>query len=315
MIFRCLPKARAELTTKPLLGCSFIPGTNSFRTAWAIQFIPCVFLLAGLPFLPRSPRWLAKVGRVDEAIEILARIQAGGDVNDPLVVAEWEEITTILAAERGKKSPGLPSVRRLLSWCFWAYPDVFLYRFPIRKRNIDSQFWAAGQQGWRRFVKNGMWKRTFAGMSVQAWQQLSGANVCLHPVDGWNLYLIHSTGYDILRRLYFRYGGPNRKHRSHFLRHPIRHFHHRHSRHVLFHRCDRSQASSHLRSRWHGHLHVCCRRCVGLLWHDASERSQWKCQCQGAGQGTACKHRHRFLLSPRAYIFHHLGAHRLGLRR
>ena len=58
--------------------------------------------MAGLPFLPRSPRWLAKVGRIDEAIEILARIQAGGDVNDPLVVAEWEEITTILAAERGK---------------------------------------------------------------------------------------------------------------------------------------------------------------------------------------------------------------------
>ena len=83
-------------------GCSFIAGTKSFRTAWAIQFIPCVFLLAGLPFLPRSPRWLAKVGRVDEAVEILARIQAGGDVNDPLVVAEWEEITTILAAERGK---------------------------------------------------------------------------------------------------------------------------------------------------------------------------------------------------------------------
>ena len=91
-------------------GCSFIAGTNSFRTAWAIQFVPCVFLLAGLPFLPRSPRWLAKVGRVDEAIEILARIQAGGDVNDPLVVAEWEEITTILAAERGKRSSTLPSM-------------------------------------------------------------------------------------------------------------------------------------------------------------------------------------------------------------
>ena len=90
--------ARTDLSS----GCSFIAGTNSFRTAWAIQFIPCVFLLAGLPFLPRSPRWLAKVGRVDEAIEILARIQAGGDVNDPLVVAEWEEITTTLAAERGK---------------------------------------------------------------------------------------------------------------------------------------------------------------------------------------------------------------------
>ncbi|MDI1487328.1 MAG: hypothetical protein OHK93_006597 [Ramalina farinacea] len=103
-------------------GCSFIAGNASFRTAWGIQFVPCAFLMCGLPFLPRSPRWLAKVGRVKEAVEILARIQAHGDVNDPLVVAEWEEITTVLAAER------------------------------------------EGQQGWRRFFKNGMWKRTFAGI-------------------------------------------------------------------------------------------------------------------------------------------------------
>ena len=57
---------------------------------------------------------------MDEAIEILARIQAGGDVNDPLVVAEWEEITTILAAERGKRSTELlsiTSVRPSLSFC------------------------------------------------------------------------------------------------------------------------------------------------------------------------------------------------------
>jgi MFS family permease len=121
-------------------GCSFIAGPASFRTAWGIQFVPAVFLMCGLPFLPRSPRWLAKVGRVQEAIEILARIQANGDIDNPLVVAEWEEITTILAAERG------------------------------------------GQQGWRRFIQNGMWKRTFAGMSVQAWQQLSGANVMTYYV-------------------------------------------------------------------------------------------------------------------------------------
>jgi MFS family permease len=116
-------------------GCSFIGGTASFRTAWGIQFVPCVLLMVGLPFLPRSPRWLAKVDRTEEAILTLARIQAGGDVNDPLVVAEWEEITTVLAAER-----------------------------------------QAGK-GWRKFFHNGMWRRTFAGFSVQAWQQLSGANV------------------------------------------------------------------------------------------------------------------------------------------
>lgn len=115
-------------------GCSFIDGPASFRTAWGIQFVPCVFLMIGLPFLPRSPRWLAKVDRGDEAIKILAKIQAGGRINDPLVVAEWEEITETLVAERSAPS------------------------------------------GWRKFVINGMWKRTLAGFTVQMWQQNSGAS-------------------------------------------------------------------------------------------------------------------------------------------
>ncbi len=107
-------------------GCKFIPGpTASFRTAWGIQWVPCVILLIGLPFLPESPRWLAKVGKTERAVAILANIQAAGDQTDPLVVAEWEEIMTVLAAER--EAP----------------------------------------PGWRRFVQNGMWKRTFAGFSVQ----------------------------------------------------------------------------------------------------------------------------------------------------
>ena len=109
-------------------GCSKIDGTASFRTAWGTQFIPAVFLILGLPFLPRSPRWLAKVGREKEAIQTLARIQAGGNENDPLVIAEWEEIVTTMRAEQ-----------------------------------------EAGR-GWRKFFKNGMWKRTMAGMTVQAWQ-------------------------------------------------------------------------------------------------------------------------------------------------
>jgi hypothetical protein len=90
------------------------------------------------PFLPRSPRWLAKVNRNDEAVRILAKIQAHGNIKDPLVVAEWEEIQTVLQAER------------------------------------------LSAPGWRKFVYNGMWKRTFAGASVQAWQQLSGANVMVY---------------------------------------------------------------------------------------------------------------------------------------
>lgn len=91
--------------------------------------------MIGLPFLPRSPRWLAKVDRTEEAIHVLASIQAGGRLDDPLVIAEYEEIVAVLQAER-----------------------------------------AAGR-GWKKFIYNGMWRRTMAGFTVQAWQQLSGANV------------------------------------------------------------------------------------------------------------------------------------------
>lgn len=121
-------------------GCKFIPGPASFRTAWGLQYVPCVFLMMGLPFLPRSPRWLAKVGRNEEAIEILARCQAKGNVDDPLVQAEWNEIITTLEIER------------------------------------------AAEPGIKKFFKNGMWKRTLAGFSVQSWQQLSGANVMTYYV-------------------------------------------------------------------------------------------------------------------------------------
>jgi hypothetical protein len=100
-------------------GCTQIPGPASFRTAWGIQFVPAFFMIIGLPFLPESPRfvedhtyiferradllfcrWLAMKDRSTEAIEVIAKIQAGGDTNDPLVVAEWDEITEVLTAER-----------------------------------------------------------------------------------------------------------------------------------------------------------------------------------------------------------------------
>lgn len=59
---------------------------------------------------------------------MVANIPAGGNTEDPLVIAEWEEIVTTLRA--GKE---------------------------------------AGSR-WKKFFLEGKWKRTLAGMSVQAWQ-------------------------------------------------------------------------------------------------------------------------------------------------
>ena len=120
--------------------CSSVKGPASFRTAWGIQYVPCVLLMIGLPFVPESRRWLAKKDRIDEAIHNLAHIQANGDTKDPRVIGECAEIATTLAAER------------------------------------------AAAPGWRKFVYINIWRRTFADFSVQAWQQLSGANVITYYI-------------------------------------------------------------------------------------------------------------------------------------
>ncbi|KKA18108.1 hypothetical protein T310_7944 [Rasamsonia emersonii CBS 393.64] len=51
-------------------------------------------------FLPESPRWLIQKDRQEEALQVLARVHAQGDVNDPYVLAEFQEITAKIAYEK-----------------------------------------------------------------------------------------------------------------------------------------------------------------------------------------------------------------------
>jgi len=73
-------------------GCSFIKGTAAFRVPWGLQMVPAILLLFGLFFLPESPRWLAKHGRWEEALDTLALVHAHGDKNDAFVRSEMKEI-------------------------------------------------------------------------------------------------------------------------------------------------------------------------------------------------------------------------------
>lgn len=45
-------------------GCSSLDTNASFRLPWGIQMLPAVVLLIAIPFLPRSPRWLASKDRM-----------------------------------------------------------------------------------------------------------------------------------------------------------------------------------------------------------------------------------------------------------
>ncbi|KAF2003018.1 general substrate transporter [Amniculicola lignicola CBS 123094] len=57
------------------LGCSFLePSTISWRFPIAFQIILALFILAAIPGLPESPRWLILRGREDEALDVLSAL-------------------------------------------------------------------------------------------------------------------------------------------------------------------------------------------------------------------------------------------------
>lgn len=89
-------------------GSSFVDGgvnnpnqaTAAFRIPWGIQAVPGALLFVGFFFFPRSPRWLASKDRWEEALQVLANLHGGGDINHPKVLAEYKEIEEALAFER-----------------------------------------------------------------------------------------------------------------------------------------------------------------------------------------------------------------------
>jgi len=93
-------------------GLSFADNGNSavrWRFLLAFQCFPALLLMAGIEFLPDSPRYLASVGRLDEAKEVLEHIRGrkGLDVDK-----EFLEICAV--AEDSKPSSPIQFAKVLL---------------------------------------------------------------------------------------------------------------------------------------------------------------------------------------------------------
>jgi hypothetical protein len=56
--------------------------------------------LVVLLFVPESPRWLIGQDRHEEALEVLAVVNGGGDITDPLVLIQYREIADTIAWEK-----------------------------------------------------------------------------------------------------------------------------------------------------------------------------------------------------------------------
>mmetsp|Transcript_25156 Transcript_25156/g.63817 ORF Transcript_25156/g.63817 Transcript_25156/m.63817 type:complete len:489 (-) Transcript_25156:48-1514(-) len=74
---------------------------GGWRVAIWLQALPAVVILAAMPLLPRSPRWLVQQGRRAEALEVLQRLRS-----EEKGKAEYDEI--VAECEASKKSGEAP---------------------------------------------------------------------------------------------------------------------------------------------------------------------------------------------------------------
>ncbi|SNX85857.1 probable High-affinity glucose transporter [Melanopsichium pennsylvanicum] len=91
-------------------------GSASFRVPWGLQMIPALILMALIPMMPESPRWLITKGRNDEALQILAEVHAKGDKDAPLVLAEYGEIVQNINESTGEGSGYLDLFKNGNAW-------------------------------------------------------------------------------------------------------------------------------------------------------------------------------------------------------
>ncbi|RDW58646.1 hypothetical protein BP6252_13122 [Coleophoma cylindrospora] len=73
--------------------------TRQWRIPLGIQIIPAVVLGSLIFLFPESPRWLIDNNRGEEGLRTLARLHSNGNVNDPWVQAEFDQIQDAITVE------------------------------------------------------------------------------------------------------------------------------------------------------------------------------------------------------------------------
>ncbi|KAL3479981.1 general substrate transporter [Aspergillus californicus] len=82
------------------LGTLDIPNDWSWRLPSLLQAICTVIIVAGVWWMPESPRWLIYKDRHEEALAILVKYHAEGDENDEFVQLEYAEIKAAIALDK-----------------------------------------------------------------------------------------------------------------------------------------------------------------------------------------------------------------------
>ena len=102
-------------------GTNFIGGTGATQSkaAWLVpiclQLVPALILLAGMAFMPYSPRWLVHHDREDRAREVLARLR-GLEIDNELVELEFLEIKAQSTFDKRTVAEKFPHLQHPSAW-------------------------------------------------------------------------------------------------------------------------------------------------------------------------------------------------------
>ena len=84
-------------------------GTFRIESTWAwripsvLQALAPALQLAFIWFVPESPRWLVDHGKNEQAIQVISKFHCGGDMDDPLIEFEYQEIKEAIRLEKEAK--------------------------------------------------------------------------------------------------------------------------------------------------------------------------------------------------------------------
>ncbi|KUI62042.1 Lactose permease [Cytospora mali] len=99
-IYNCLWNLGALIVSSIGWGTAYIDNDWSWRSITLIQTVPSLIQITFIWWLPESPRYLVNKDRNDEALAVLSRYHAGGDVHNAVVQFEFKEIKETIQMDR-----------------------------------------------------------------------------------------------------------------------------------------------------------------------------------------------------------------------
>jgi sugar porter (SP) family MFS transporter len=102
-VYNCLWNLGSLIVSVVGWGTASINGDWSWRSITFIQAVPSIIQLAGIWFIPESPRYLISKDKPEQALAVLAKHHGGGDVNNATVQFQYREIKETINADQTMK--------------------------------------------------------------------------------------------------------------------------------------------------------------------------------------------------------------------